>query len=99
MSERMTLHVCHIDDGGPPPHACRRTQRALSAAGHDFHKIVSGRGKLFGLFTTGTRPELKAISGQETLPVLVLADGTTVNGSAKIIAWAKANAPAGGSEA
>ncbi len=99
MSERMTLYVCHIDDGGPPPHACRRAQRALVAAGHDFEKIVFGRGKLFGLFTTGTRPELKAISGQETLPVLVLADGTTVNGSAKIIAWAKANAPAGGSEA
>ncbi len=96
MSERMTLYVCHIDDGGPPPHACRRAQRALVAAGHDFEKIVFGRGKLFGLFTTGTRPELKAISGQEKLPVLKLSDGTTVSGSAQIIGWAKANAPAGG---
>jgi hypothetical protein len=96
MSDRMTLHVCHIDDGGPPPHACRRAQRALRGGGHDFQKVVSGRGKLFGLFTTGTRPELKAISGQEKLPVLVLADGTTVNGSANIIAWARSNAPAGG---
>jgi len=99
MSERMTLYVCHIDGGGPPPHACRRAQRALAAAGHDFQKIVFGRGKLFGLFTTGTRPELKAISGQEKLPVLKLADGTAVSGSATIIAWAKANAPASGGDA
>jgi glutathione S-transferase len=99
MSERTTLYVCHIDDGGPPPHACRRAQRALRAAGHDFEKTVFGRGKLFGLFTKGTRPELKAMSGQEQLPVLKLADGTTVNGSANIIAWAKTHAPAGGGRA
>ena len=98
MSARMTLYVCHIDDGGPPPHACRRAQRALRAAGHDFEKVVFGRGKLFGLFTTGTRPELKAMSGQEKLPVLKLADGSTVNGSANIIAWASANAPLGARE-
>ncbi len=90
----LTLYVCHIDEGGPRPHACRRAQNALRAAGHDFEKIVFGRGKPFGLFTTGTRPELKAISGQEQLPVLRLPDDTTVNGSANIIAWAKANAPA-----
>ena len=33
------------------------------------------------------------MSGQEKLPVLQLADGSTVNGSGEIIAWAKANAP------
>jgi glutathione S-transferase len=89
----MMLYVCHIDEGGPKPHACRRVQRALRAAGHDFEKAIFGRGKLFGLFTKGTRPELKAMSGQEKLPVLKLRDGTTVNGSANIIAWARANAP------
>src|SRR5208282_6227670 len=94
MSERMTLYVCHIDEGGPRPHACRRAQRALRAAGHDFEKIVFGRGRLFGLFTKGRRPELKAMSGQEQLPVLQLPDGTTVNGAARIITWAEANAPA-----
>ena len=40
-----------------------------------------------------TRPELEQISGQEKLPVLRLADGSTVNGSGKIVRWAKANAP------
>ena len=93
----LTLYVCHIDDGGPPPHACRRAQRALRDAGHDFEKVVFGRGRPFGLFTTGRRPQLKALSGQEKLPVLQLADGTMVNGSASIIAWARANDPAAAS--
>jgi glutathione S-transferase len=93
MPERLTLYVCHIDDGGPPPHACRRAQRALPEAGHDFEKVVFGKGRPFGLFTKGRRPELKAMSGQEQLPVLKLTDGSTVSGSASIIAWAKANSP------
>ncbi len=94
MPQELTLYVCHIDDGGPPPHACRRAQRALRDAGHEFEKVVYGKGHPFGLFTKGKRPELKEMSGQEMLPVLKLADGTTVNGGANIIAWAKANAPA-----
>jgi glutathione S-transferase len=93
MSEKLTLFVCHIDDGGPPPHACKRAQRALGAAGHQFDKVIAGRGRLFGLFTTGRRPELKQMSGQEKLPVLRLADGTTINGSGNIIAWARDQAP------
>jgi glutathione S-transferase len=94
MSEKLTLLVCHIDDGGPPPHACKRAQRALRAAGHDFDKVIAARGIPFGLFTSGRRPELKQLSGQEKLPVLQLADGSTINGSANIIAWARSHAPA-----
>ena len=94
MTEKLTLYVCHIDDGGPPPHACKRAQRALRGAGHEFDKKVFGRGIPFGLFTTGRRPELKKLSGQEKLPVLELPDGSTVSGSGKIIAWAREHAPA-----
>jgi glutathione S-transferase len=90
----LTLHVCHIDEGGPSPHACRRAQNALRDAGHQYTKVIAGRGIPFGLFTTGRRPELKALSGQEKLPVLELGDGSTISGSANIIAWAKANTPA-----
>jgi hypothetical protein len=85
----MTLFVCNIDDGGPPPHACKRAQRALRAAGHDFDKIVAARGIPFGLFTKGRRPELKDLSGQEQLPVLKLVDGSTISGSSQIVAWAR----------
>jgi glutathione S-transferase len=93
MSEKLKLHVCHIDDGGPPPHACRRAQRALREAGHDFEKHVFGRGMPFGLFTSGRRPALKRLSGQEKLPVLELQDGTTISGSKEIIAWAREHEP------
>jgi glutathione S-transferase len=92
MSDKLTLYVCNIDDGGPPPHACKRAQRALRAAGHDFDKVIAARGIPFGLFTTGRRPQLKAMSGQEKLPVLRLADGTTISGSAEIITWANGHA-------
>ena len=93
MDGKLTLFVCHIDDGGPPPHACKRAQRALRRAGYDFDKVIAGRGIPFGLFTTGRRPGLKAMSGQEKLPILRLADGTVINGSANIIAWALDHAP------
>jgi hypothetical protein len=94
MPDKLTLYVCHIDDGGPPPHACRRAQRALRSRGHEFEKVVFAKGRPFGLFTKGRRPELKAMTGQEQLPVLALPSGEFVNGSANIIAWAKQNAPA-----
>jgi glutathione S-transferase len=97
MPDKLTLYVCHIDDGGPPPHACKRAQRALREAAHDFDKVVFAKGIPFGLFTKGRRPELKALSGQEQLPVLQLPDGSTVNGSKQIIAWAHTNAPTAGS--
>jgi glutathione S-transferase len=56
--------------------------------------VIAGRGIPFGLFTSGRRPELKELSGQEKLPVLRLPDGSTINGSAKIIAWAHDHNPA-----
>jgi hypothetical protein len=62
MSGELTLFVCHIDDGGPPPHACKRAQRALRAASHDFDKVIAGRGIPFGLFMTGRRPELTIVA-------------------------------------
>lgn len=94
MSEKLTLYVCSVDDGWPPQHPCRIAQRALSEAGHEFEKIVFAKGHPFGIFTKGRRPALKEISGQEKLPVLKLAQGSTINGGANIVAWAKANAPA-----
>jgi len=89
----LVLYTCHIDDGGPPVHPCRRAHEALRGAGHEYRTEVYDRNHPFGFFTSGKRPQLKRISGQEKLPVLQLADGTTVNGSREIIRWARANAP------
>ena len=85
-----TLYVCHIDEGGPPMHACRVASDALNKAGIDFDKVVYARNRPFGLFTSGRRPELKAASGQEKLPTLQLPGGEWVNGSGSIVKWARA---------
>lgn len=94
MSQKPTLHVCHIDQAGPKGHPCRRAEEALSAAGIDHERVVFDKNRPFGLFTSGRRPELKAMSGQEKLPVLELPDGGTVNGGAAIVAWAQEHAVA-----
>jgi glutathione S-transferase len=94
MSEGLTLYVCHLDRTGPKLHPCRQVQDALDAAGHTYKSVVFDRNKPFGLFTQGKRPELKAMSGQEKLPVLALGDGTTISGSGDIKAWARDNRPA-----
>jgi predicted enzyme related to lactoylglutathione lyase len=99
MPEKLTLYVCHIDDGGPKPHACRRAHEALREAGHDYETVIFGKGHRFGLFTTGRRPRLKEMSGQEKLPVLQWPDGTTISGSGNIVAWARAHPPGGEREA
>jgi glutathione S-transferase len=92
MPEEPILHVCHLEDGGPPVHPCRRAIHALDEAGVTYRRNVFDRNRPFGMFTKGRRPELKELSGQEKLPVLELPDGTTVNGSSDIVAWAKAHA-------
>jgi len=91
--DELTLFVCHIDEGGPPVHACRLAHHALRKHGHEYKTEVLDRNRPFGLFTSGRRPELKEMSGQEKLPVLRLPDGSTVNGSRAIARWARETAP------
>jgi glutathione S-transferase len=93
-----TLYTCHIGRGGPSflPHGCRRAHAALDEAGIAYDSVIFGKGRPLAIGTTGKRPDLKRISGQEKLPVLALTDGTTVNGSDAIVAWAgdrKVSAP------
>lgn len=94
MPEAKKLFTCDIDGGGPKIHPCRRAHEALDEAGHAYETVVFDKNKPMGLFTKGKRPELKQMSGQEKLPVLELADGTTIAGSGKIVRWARDNAPA-----
>lgn len=84
-----TLYVCHIDEGHPRLHPCAKAHFALEKAGVAHEKIVYGQGRPFGRGTEGTRPDIKEISGQEKLPVLVLPGGETVAGGKPIVKWAK----------
>ena len=92
MADGLVLYTCELDDGGLKVHPCHKAHNALRGNGHRYETIVSDRNRPFGIGSKGTRPELKKISGQEKLPVLKLADGTTVNGGGKIAKWATRNA-------
>ncbi len=87
---KLTLYTCHVGRGGPSflPHGCRRAHEALDEAGIAYESVIYGKGRPLGIGTTGKRPDLKQISGQEKLPVLALTDGTTVNRQKAIVAWA-----------
>jgi len=50
-------------------------------------KVVGGF-KNLPLSRRGRREEIIALTGQQDVPVLVLDDGTTVQGSSAIRAWA-----------
>src|SRR2546423_14901824 len=88
---KLTLYTCHVGRGGPSflPHGCRRAHEALDEAGVVYDSVIFGKGRPLAIGTTGKRPDLERISGQEKLPVLALTDGTTVNGSDAIVAWVR----------
>jgi len=94
MAQPKTLHVCHVDRGGPQIHPCRKVQERLDLLGHRYETNIFDKNRPAGLFTKGKRPKLKEMSGQEKLPVLELDDGTMISPSKKIIEWAEQTPPA-----
>src|SRR3954452_11456075 len=83
-----TLYTCQFTNHFGALHPCAKAHRALTDAGISYRGAVFGMGRPRGIATSGKLPELARISGQEKLPVLALPDGTTVNGSQDIAAWA-----------
>jgi hypothetical protein len=91
----MRLYVCWGTFPTPRPggHPCRSAYRALTDAGHDPEKILSyGFAPLpAALNQTRGRREVQELTGNRWVPTLVLDDGTVIDGSKEIVAWAKAN--------
>ena len=78
---------------GPSHHPCKRAHDALSEAGHSPDVVRAyGLGSLPDF--TRARREVKRLTGNSFVPVLVLADGEVIAESENIVAWAEAN-PAG----
>ena len=99
----MKLYVCYgtfTTAPRPGGHPCGNAYEALKGAGHDPEVIKSyGLGMLPEfLNTTRGRQEVKELTGQVTVPVLVTDSGEVVRESKDIVAWAKAH-PAGASAA
>jgi hypothetical protein len=91
----MKLYVCY--GTFPTPrlggHPCAKAHHALEDAGHDPEVVKSyGLGMLPEIFNrTSGRQEVERLTGNRMVPTLELDDGTAVDGSEKIVAWARAN--------
>lgn len=96
----MKLYICYGTFRSPRPggHPCRNAAEALKQAGYEPELIRSyGAGILPGVFNqTSGRREVKRLTGNYWVPVLVTDDDTVIQGSKKIAEWAGAN-PAGAS--
>ncbi len=95
----MKLYVCYgtfMKTPRPGGHPCGNAYEALKEAGHQPEVIRSyGLGPLPDIFNkTRGRREVKRLTGDTMVPVLVKDDGEVVADSKKIIDWARKN-PAG----
>jgi len=84
--------------GLPAPfaHPCGRAAKALDDAGHAYQwKQVEGGSLKFWTWPSRARDraEIERISGQRSVPILVLDDGEVVKGSGAIANWAKEHQP------
>jgi hypothetical protein len=92
----MKLFVCYGTwTAGKAVHAhpCGEAHKALRQAGYEPEVVRSyGLGALPGLINDLTpRREVKEMTGNYWVPVLVTDDDTVIQSSKKIIAWARAN--------
>src|SRR2546423_1362493 len=99
----MKLYVCwgtFRNAPRPGGHPCGNAYHALREAGHDPEVIKSyGFGLLpDALNNTAGRKEVKRLSGDTWVPLLVTGDGEAVKGSQRIVGWADRN-PAAASAA
>jgi hypothetical protein len=87
----MKLYVCWGLFRTPKPgHPCRNAWEALGASGHD-PDIIRARG--WGLLPswlnrTRGRREVRRLTGNDWVPVLMTDDGEVVQGSENIATWA-----------
>ncbi len=73
----------------PGGHPCGAAYHALRDAGHDPEvEHVHGLGILGSALNPG-RGEVRELTGQNMVPVLVTDDGEAIQGRRRIVAWAK----------
>ena len=96
----MKLYVCWGTFGIPWPrkgaswspgaHPCKRAHDALVDAGHSPDVV-----KAYGLAQlpdfTRARKEVKQLTGESFVPILILDDGEVIADSNNIVAWAQNN--------
>jgi hypothetical protein len=89
----MELYVCWGTFSSPKPggHPCRNAHQALIAAGWEPEvKKTYGLGPLPAVLNPG-RGEVRELTGQQWVPVLVTDDGEVIRESGRIVEWARVN--------
>jgi len=91
----MLLYTCPAKvHAGSFGHPCGYAAKALDEAGHAYEvKAVPGFKNIPFMSGGGKRDEIVQLTGNKSVPVLLLDDGTFVQGSKEIAAWATDNAP------
>ena len=74
----------------PRAHPCKRAYDALRAAGHS-PDIVRTYGFAALPDVTSGRKEVKRLTGESFVPVLILDEGAVIKDSKNIVAWAQDN--------
>jgi glutathione S-transferase len=91
------LYACPIGKAGAPVHPCARATDALDRAGHAY-ELRTVKGGSLKPWTwhrrERDRAEIRRLSGQLAVPILVLDDGEVVAGSGAIAHWAREHQPA-----
>jgi hypothetical protein len=72
-------------------HPCAVAARALDEAGHTYTVKVVGGFKEVPFSRRGKRDRIIELTGQQDVPVLLLDDGTPIQGTASIVGWAREN--------
>jgi hypothetical protein len=86
------LYTCYgtFKSRKPEGHPCRDAYVALTAAGHHPEVVRTGGCVLNPAFPG--RRRVHRLTGNYQVPTLVLDDGSVVDGTAHIVAWAGRNA-------
>jgi hypothetical protein len=89
LNPAMKLFVCY-GTFGAGRHPCGSAYEALTTAGHKPEVI-----RTYGCFRTDPlfprRREVRRLTGNYKVPTLVLDDGTVIDDSKNIVAWARTN--------
>lgn len=90
----MVLYTCGQKKSTPAFHPCGKAAKALDNAGYEYEiKVLKGYRMVRWTWPKRSRDraEIKELSGQENVPVLVRDDGEVISGSRTIADWAEAN--------
>jgi hypothetical protein len=83
----MQLYVCYGTFKAHHDHPCRTAHQALTAAGHR-PKVVRTGGCYGSDPLWPRRRKVRRLTGNYKVPTLCLDDGTIIDGSENIVAWA-----------